>query len=89
MQSSINHRVRVAQDADYTFTGPAASDVDMVLAKLAPEFGYNPDAADYRFKFRHPALTYLSAERLFVIYSNAGLDAVRKELGKLRRLSII
>lgn len=76
-------------DADYAFTGAAASDVEMVLAKLAPEFGYATDAPDYRFKFRHPVLTYLSAERLFVIYSNAGVDAVRKEVMKLRKLAII
>jgi hypothetical protein len=76
-------------DADYAFTGAAASDVEMVLAKLAPEFGYTVEAPDYRFKFRHPVLTYLSAERLFVIYSNAGLDAVRKEVAKLRKLAIL
>lgn len=60
-------------DADFAFTGPAASDVDMVLAKLAREFGYDSTATAYRFKFCHPLLTHPSAERLFVIYSNAGL----------------
>lgn len=85
----IEYVLHNLSDADFTFTGPAASDVDMVLAKLAPEFGYDASAADYRFKFRHPVLTYLSAERLFVIYSNAGLDAVRKEVAKLRQLSLL
>lgn len=85
----IEYVLHNLSDADFAFTGPAASDVDMVLTTLAPEFGYDPNASDYRFKFRHPVLTYLSAERLFVIYSNAGVDAVRKEVMKLRKLSIL
>ena len=85
----IEYVLHNLSDADFAFTGAAASDVDMVLVKLAPEFGYSPEAADYRFKFRHPVLTYLSAERLFVIYSNAGIDAVRAEIQKLRKLSIL
>lgn len=54
-----------------------------------PNSACNPSAADYLVKFRNPALTYLSAERLFILYSNGGLDAVRKELGKLRRIAVI
>jgi hypothetical protein len=63
----IEYVLHNLSDADFAFRGPAASDVDMVLVKLAPEFGYDPNATDYRFKFRHPVLTYLSAERWFVI----------------------
>jgi hypothetical protein len=76
-------------DADYVFTGPAAASVALVLAKLAPEYGYDSTAPDYLFKFRHTALTYLSAERLHIVYSNGGLEAVRAELNKLRRLKLI
>ena len=76
-------------DADYVFTGPAAKTVKVVLAKLAPEYGYNEKDADYLFKFRHPVLTFLSAERLHVVYSNGGLKAVRAELDKLKKLKVI
>jgi hypothetical protein len=76
-------------DADYVFTGPAAGTVKLVLEALAPEYGYNTKDADYLFHFRHTALTYLSAERLLIVYSNGGLSAVRKELNKLKRLKLI
>jgi len=76
-------------DADYVFTGPAAGTVKLVLEALAPEYGYNTKDADYLFHFRHTALTYLSAERLHIVYSNGGLSAVRKELNKLKRLKLI
>ncbi|MFC5519667.1 hypothetical protein [Polaromonas jejuensis] len=76
-------------DADYVFTGPAAATVALVLANVAPEYGYDSTAPDYLFKFRHTALTYLSAERLHIVYSNGGLDAVRAELNKLRKLKLI
>lgn len=81
----LNH----LSDADYVFTGPAAASVALILANLAPEYGYDSNAPDYLFKFRHPALTYLSAERLHIVYSNGGLDAVRVELNKLRKLKLI
>lgn len=76
-------------DADYVFTGPAAGTVKLVLEALAPEYGYDIKDADYLFHFRHTALTYLSAERLHIVYSNGGLSAVRKELNKLKRLKLI
>jgi hypothetical protein len=76
-------------DSDFYFTGPAATDVGLVLAKLAHEFGYDTAATNYTFKFRHPVLSYLSAERLYILYSNGGIDAVRQEVKKLKKLSII
>ncbi|MBS0342356.1 MAG: hypothetical protein JSS56_17690 [Proteobacteria bacterium] len=76
-------------DADYAFTGAAATDVSFALEKLAAEYGYDPTTADYLRRFRNPVLTYLSAERLYILYSNGGLDAVRKEIGKLRKLAVI
>ena len=76
-------------DADYVFTGPAAGTVKLVLEALAPAYGYDPKDGEYLFKFRHTALTYLSAERLHIVYCNGGLSAVRKELDKLKRLKLI
>lgn len=85
----IEYVLHNLSDADYVFTGPAAKTVKNVLAKLAPEYGYNEKDADYLFKFRHTALAFLSAERLHVVYSNGGLSAVRAELNKLKKLNLI
>jgi hypothetical protein len=85
----IEYVLHNLSDADYVFTGPAAKTVKNVLAKLAPEYGYNDKDPEYLFKFRHPALAYLSAERLHVVYSNGGLSAVRAEINKLRKLKLI
>ncbi|TDR80225.1 hypothetical protein [Paludibacterium purpuratum] len=76
-------------DADFNFTGPAAAAVGQVIDRLAPEYGHTPQDADYLFAYRHPVLSYLSAERLFILYSNGGLDAVRKELNKLKQRRLI
>jgi hypothetical protein len=77
-------------DADFTLTGPAVAVAQLVLAKLAPDFGFDPtDAARYNTKYRNPALSNLSAERLYILYTSGGLDAVRAQLQKLRARGII
>lgn len=76
-------------DADYTYSGPVVSVVATVLAKLAPEFGYDAgDVARYNTAFRNPALAQLSAERLGILYSERGLDGVRGELKRLRHSGV-
>ncbi|MDD5033134.1 MAG: hypothetical protein PHE55_00115 [Methylococcaceae bacterium] len=77
-------------DSDYSFTGPALDEISLVLQKLAPEYGYDfSDISKYNNKFRNPIFSYLSAERLFIIYSNEGLDGVRREIGKLVKIKLI
>lgn len=77
-------------DADYTYSGPVLSVVAVVLAQLAPEFGYDAAVtARYNTAFRNPALAYLSAERLGIVYGERGLDGVRRELKRLRQLGVI
>ncbi len=77
-------------DSDYSLTGPAMAVVQILLAKLAPEFGYNSaDAANYNNKYRNPVLSFFSAERLLILYSNGGLSAVRGEVQKLRDKKIL
>ena len=72
-------------DADFSCSGPAVSVIQVVLKTLAKEFGYDAlDVASYNLKYRNVALSYLSAERLLLVYSNAGLEGVRAELNKLR-----
>jgi hypothetical protein len=77
-------------DADFVLSIPAVTIDQEILKAIAPDFGYNPsDASTYNNKFRNPVLTYLSAERLFIIYSNQGLKGVRSSLLQLRQRKII
>jgi len=76
--------------ADYPFSGPAVVDMDALLVALAPKFGVDAaDKANYNLKFRNPILSWLSAERLQIIYAAGGLDAVASELAKLRSAGVI
>jgi hypothetical protein len=77
-------------DADFTFSGPSINGVEVVLANLAPEFGYDPnDTSNYQNKFRNPVFSYETGERLYIIYSNQGSDGIKAELTKLKGLGII
>jgi hypothetical protein len=77
-------------DADFVLTIPAITIDQEILSAIAPQFGYNPaDTATYIKKFRNPVLSYLSAERLLIIYGNNGLEGVIDEISKLSRKKII
>ena len=72
-------------DADFTFSGPAVAADQLVLAQLAPGFGYDStQTAVYNNRYRNVVFSNFSAERLYVIYSRSGLDGVRSEIAKLR-----
>ncbi|HLJ85518.1 MAG TPA: hypothetical protein VKZ53_01765 [Candidatus Angelobacter sp.] len=77
-------------DADFTYSGPAVATDQIILQKLAPEFGFNPaDTANYNNHFRNPVLSFTTAERLLIIYSEQGLDGVRRQLQELREHHVI
>ncbi|HEX2713088.1 MAG TPA: hypothetical protein VHM88_12895 [Candidatus Acidoferrales bacterium] len=76
-------------DADFTYSGPAVTALNVLLQKLAPEFGYNPAAANYFLAFRNPVLSFLTAERLLILYSEKGTDGVRAEVQTLREKGVI
>jgi hypothetical protein len=77
-------------DADFNNSIPAVTTAQAVLQTLAPEFGYHPaDVATYNNHFRNPALSYLSAERVLLVYGNRGLDGVRAELKALRAHGVL
>ncbi|MBO3462509.1 hypothetical protein G7B40_029495 [Aetokthonos hydrillicola Thurmond2011] len=77
-------------DADFVLSIPAVTIDQELLSAIAPQFGYNPtDTATYIKQFRNPVLTYLSAERLLIIYGNSGLDGVIAEVSKLSKKKII
>jgi hypothetical protein len=76
-------------DADFTYSGPAVDIDNVILAEIAPEFGYNSTDANYFTNFRNPVLSFLSAERLTILYSEKGTDGVRQEVKKLRQQGVI
>jgi hypothetical protein len=68
-------------DADFTFSIPAVTGVAVLLANLAPRFGYDPaDTARFNNRFRNVVLSQVSAERLLVLYANGGLPSVAAEI---------
>jgi hypothetical protein len=86
----IEYTTHNLSDADFTFTGPAVTEAQALLAVVAAKFGYDPsDTARYNTKFRNPALSYLTGERLTVLYANGGIHAIEAEISKLRRLGVL
>jgi hypothetical protein len=76
-------------DADFTYSGPAVDIDNVILAVLAPEFGYSTSDANYFIKFRNPVFSFFTAERLLILYSEKGIDGVRSEVKKLRDAGIV
>jgi hypothetical protein len=77
-------------DADFTLTGPAVSQAELFLKTLASSFGYDPsDAATYNNRYRNPALSYLTAERILVLYTQGGIAAIRRELTRLHKRGVL
>ncbi len=77
-------------DADFTYSGPAVTEVEIALRQLAPQFGYDAtDVSRYNNSFRNPVFSFLTAERLQIILGNAGLNGVKSQLNKLHALHVI
>jgi hypothetical protein len=77
-------------DADFTYSGPAVVEVQIILQTLAPRYGYNPaNTSVYNNGFRNPVLSFSTAEHLLMLYSNQGLAGVQAELDKLKKDHII
>jgi len=77
-------------DADFTYSGPAVASADLILKTLAAQYGYNPaNVTEYQTKFRNPALSFITGERLLILYSEQGLQGVETELNNLRSQGII
>ncbi len=77
-------------DADSTLTEPAVTIDQVILRTLGPEFGFDANqAAGYNNGFRNPVFSFLTAERILIIYGNSGLDGVRAEINNLRKRGII
>jgi hypothetical protein len=86
----VEYALHNLSDADFNLSGPAVSEVEVLLAAIASGFGYNPaDATNYNTKFRNVVLANLSAERLLMIYGSSGVQGVTSEVQKLRQQGII
>lgn len=90
VNAPVEYQLHNLSDADYTQSGQAVSVAQILLANLASSFGYDPsDTARYNLHYRNPALSHLSAQRLYLLFTSGGLDAVRAQLAKLRARGII
>jgi hypothetical protein len=76
-------------DADFTYSGPAVDIDNVILQALAPEFGIATSDPAYLLKFRNPVLSFVTAERLLILYADKGMDEVRNEVQKLRGAGVI
>ena len=86
----VEYTLHHLSESDAVFTVPATAEVQVILIRLAPMFGYDPTRyAEYNNKYRNPALSFLTAERLSIVYANGGLGAVEAELKRLRRLGVL
>lgn len=86
----IEYSIHNLSDADATFSTPAVVTVDQILKDLAAQFGIDSlDQVTYNTKFRNPVLTFLTGERLDVIYSEQGIRGLKSQLDRLRRKKII
>ena len=86
----LEYEVHNLSDADFTFSIPAVTETEAVLAALAPNYGYSPtDVTTYNTRYRNPVLSNLSGERLLVIYTTQGIAAVRAQLDMLHKRGTI
>jgi hypothetical protein len=86
----VEYPLHAVSDSDFVATEPAVSIDQVLLITLAPEFGFDANqTAAYNDGFRNPVFTFLTAERLFILYGTGGLNAVRAEIANLRALGII
>jgi len=77
-------------DADFTYSGPAVTAAQTILATLAPRYGYDPsNVSVYNNGFRNPVLTFMTGEHLLMLYSEQGLAGVQAEIDKLKKDHII
>ena len=77
-------------DTNYTFAFPAVAQAEAILRPVASRFGYgNVDVATYNNGFRNPVLSFISAERLVLIYDDGGEEAVAREVGRLGDVGVL
>jgi hypothetical protein len=76
-------------DADFTYSGPAVDAVNVLLQSIASKFGFSTADPNYLTNFRNPVLSFFTGERLLILYSKQGIEAVIEEVQKLRDAGLI
>ncbi len=86
----IEYQIHNLSNADFVNSIPAISIAQAVLKVIAPLFGYDTtNVTQYNTDLHNPVLSYLSGERLEMIYGKSGISGVYEELSRLRALSLI
>lgn len=85
----VEYTLHNLSDADFTYSGPAVDAVNVLLQSIAPQFGFHASDPNYLNEFRNPVLSYFTGERLLILYSKEGIDAVLDAVQKLRKAHII
>jgi hypothetical protein len=86
----VEYEIHNLSDADFVFTIPAITQSQVLLQSLAATYGYDPtNVAEYNTKYRNPALSFLSGERILILYTNGGVAAVKAQLDVLRAKGVI
>src|ERR1700722_18462186 len=86
----VEYQIHNLSDSDFVNSIPAVTTVQVLLAQVAPQFGFDPnDVSRYNNFFRNVVLSNLSPERLMIIYDKQGIEEFVEEVRKLRRLRLI
>jgi hypothetical protein len=85
----VEYTLHNLSDGDWILAEPAVDLAELILTRLASTYGADPQAATYVARFRNPALSYLSAERIVMLYGNGGISAVRRELDRLHKDGVL
>jgi hypothetical protein len=86
----VEYQLHNLSDADFTYSIPAIGETQIILQNLASRYGYDPtNVSVYNNSFRNPVLSYLTGERILILYSQQGLAGVQGELDRLRRAHVI
>ena len=86
----IEYQIHNLSDADFTNSIVAVTESQVLLAQLAPAYGYDAsNVAVFNNQFRNVVFAYLSPERLEILYTNGGLRAVKREIDKLQHQRLI
>ncbi len=77
-------------DADYTYTGAATIQSELLLRLVAAKFGYDAaDAGKYNTLYRNVVLSHFGSERVMILYVNGGIEAVEKAVDSLKTAKLI
>lgn len=86
----VEYQIHNLSDADFVNSIPAVTTVQVLLAQVAPQFGYDAsDVSRFNNFFRNVVLSNLSPERLMMIYDKQGIEEFVEEIRKLKRLHLI